>query len=197
MTMIGYARVSTRDQDPALQHDALTAAGCLRVFTDTASGRLDSRPQLDACLDYLRPGDTLVVWKLDRLGRSLRHLVELTRLLGERGIELRSVQDALDTTTPAGKLLFHIMAALAEFEADLIRDRTAAGLAAARTRGRLGGRPTVLTPEKLAVARQMQRSGEHTMATIAKTLGVGRSTLYRALGCPDERPGPARTEASA
>lgn len=181
MTLIGYARVSTRDQDPALQHDALTAAGCERIFTDIASGRLDSRPQLDACLDYLRSGDTLVVWKLDRLGRSLRHLVDMTRLLGDREVELKSVQDALDTTTPAGKLLFHIMAALAEFEADLIRERTAAGLAAARTRGRTGGRPTVLTPEKIEVARQMQASRQHTMATIAATLGVGRSTLYRAL----------------
>jgi len=105
----------------------------------------------------------------------------MTRLLGDRGVELKSVQDALDTTTPAGKLLFHIMAALAEFEADLIRERTPAGLAAARSRGRTGGRPTVLTPEKIAVARQMQASRQHTMATIAATLGVGRSTLYRAL----------------
>jgi DNA invertase Pin-like site-specific DNA recombinase len=181
MTLIGYARVSTRDQDPSLQHDALTAAGCARIFTDVASGRLDSRPQLDACRDYLRSGDTLVVWKLDRAGRSLRHLVDLTASLAERGIELRSVQDALDTSTPAGKLLFHVMAALAEFEADLIRERTVAGLAAARARGRTGGRPSAMTPAKLEVARQMRSSKQHTMATIASTLGVGRATLYRAL----------------
>jgi DNA invertase Pin-like site-specific DNA recombinase len=181
MTPIGYARVSTRDQDPSLQHDALAAAGCDRIFTDVASGRLDSRPQLDACRDYLRRGDTLVVWKLDRAGRSLRHLVDLTASLAEQGVELRSVQDGLDTSTPAGKLLFHLMAALAEFEADLIRERTVAGLAAARARGRTGGRPAVMTPAKLEVARQMHSSKQHTMATIAATLGVGRATLYRAL----------------
>lgn len=181
MALIGYARVSTRDQDPALQHDALRAAGCERIFTDVASGRLDSRPQLDACRDYLRRGDTLVVWKLDRAGRSLRHLVDLTASLADQGIELRSVQDALDTSTPAGKLLFHVMAALAEFEADLIRERTVAGLAAARARGRTGGRPSAMTPAKLEVARQMHSSKQHTMATIASTVGVGRATLYRAL----------------
>jgi DNA invertase Pin-like site-specific DNA recombinase len=182
MTLIGYARVSTAEQDPALQQDALTAAGCARIFTDVASGRLESRPQFDACLDYLRAGDTLVVWKLDRAGRSIRHLLDLTARLAERGIEFRSVQDGLDTSTPAGRLLFNVMAALAEFEADLIRERTVAGLAAARARGRTGGRPSTLTVEKLAVARQMIDSGNHTMATVAATVGVGRSTLYRALG---------------
>jgi DNA invertase Pin-like site-specific DNA recombinase len=181
MTLVGYARVSTRDQDPSLQHDALAAAGCDRVFTDVASGRLDSRPQLAACLDYLRCGDVLVVWKFDRAGRSLRHLVDLTASLAARGIELRSIKDAIDTSTPTGKLLFHIMAALAEFEADLIRERTFAGLAAARARGRTGGRPSAMTPAKLEVARQMHASKQHTMQTIASTLGVGRATLYRAL----------------
>jgi DNA invertase Pin-like site-specific DNA recombinase len=130
-----------------------------------------------------------VVWKLDRAGRSIRHLLDLTARLAERGIEFRSVQDGLDTSTPAGRLLFNVMAALAEFEADLIRERTVAGLVAARARGRTGGRPSVLTAEKVAVARQMIDSGGHTMATVAKTIGVGRSTLYRALNSTTELPG--------
>jgi DNA invertase Pin-like site-specific DNA recombinase len=133
--LIGYARVSTTDQTPDLQLDALAAAGCYRVFTDTASGALDERPELAAALDQLRPGDTLVVWKLDRLGRSLRNLIDVIGELQRRDVGFRSVQESIDTTIPAGKLVFHVFGALAEFERDLIRERTTAGLTAARARG--------------------------------------------------------------
>jgi DNA invertase Pin-like site-specific DNA recombinase len=160
--LLGYARVSTTDQQPQLQVDALTAAGCYRVFTETASGARPDRPTLAQLLDQLRPGDTLVVWKLDRLGRSLRHLVDSVTGLAERGIGFRSLQEAIDTTTPGGKLVFHVFAALAEFERDLIRERTSAGLAAARARGRQGGRPSVMTAHKLKVARDMHGSGQYT-----------------------------------
>jgi DNA invertase Pin-like site-specific DNA recombinase len=179
--LLGYARVSTLDQDPALQTVALDAAGCYRVWTDKASGKLDSRPQLDRVLDQLRPGDTLVVWRLDRLGRSMKHLIAVVADLEERGIGFRSLTENIDTTTPAGKLIFHIFGALAEFERELIRERTMAGLAAARARGRKGGRPSVMTPEKLKVAREMLDTGEHTAQTVAATIGVSRSSLYRAL----------------
>jgi DNA invertase Pin-like site-specific DNA recombinase len=180
--LFGYARVSTTDQHPDLQVDALTQAGCYRVFSDRASGARADRPQLTAVLDQLRPGDTLVVWKLDRLGRSLRHLVDTVSGLAERGVGFRSLQEQVDTTTPGGKLVFHVFAALAEFERDLVRERTTAGLAAARARGRTGGRPTVMTPAKLAVARQLYASGEQTVVAIAATLGVSRASIYRHLG---------------
>ncbi len=179
--LLGYARVSTGAQDLALQHDALSAAGCLRIFDETASGALDDRPQLAALLDHLREGDTLVVWRLDRLGRSLRHLVETVTALAARGVGFRSLQESIDTTTPGGRLVFHVFAALAEFERDLISERTRAGLAAARARGRKGGRPTVMTPAKLKVAQEMYASREHTTAAIASVVGVSRATLYRAL----------------
>jgi DNA invertase Pin-like site-specific DNA recombinase len=179
--LLGYARVSTADQQPQLQVDALTAAGCYRVFTETASGARTNRLTLEQVLDQLRPGDTLVVWKLDRLGRSLRHLVDTIAELAEREIGFRSLQEAIDTTTPGGKLVFHVFAALAEFERDLIRERTAAGLAAARVRGRRGGRPSVMTAHKLQVARELYRSGEYTVAAIATTLGVSRASIYRHL----------------
>jgi DNA invertase Pin-like site-specific DNA recombinase len=149
-------RRSTRtatDQHPQLLIDALQRAGCYRVFVETASGARTDRPVLEQVLDQLRPGDTLVVWKLDRLGRSLRHLVDTITGLADRGIGFRSLQEAIDTTTPGGKLVFHVFAALAEFERDLIRERTSAGLAAARARGRRGGRPSVLSGHKLKVAR--------------------------------------------
>jgi DNA invertase Pin-like site-specific DNA recombinase len=179
--LLGYARVSTTDQHPQLQVDALERAGCYRVFTETASGARTDRPTLAQVLDQLRPGDTLVVWKLDRLGRSLRHLVDTITELSERGVGFRSLQEAIDTTTPGGKLVFHVFAALAEFERDLIRERTAAGLAAARTRGRHGGRPSVMTVHKLQVAQEMYRSGQYTVAAIATTLGVSRASIYRHL----------------
>src|SRR5215213_6599204 len=157
--LLGYARVSTNDQHPQLQVDALEQTGCYRVFTETASGACTDRPTLERVLDQLRPADTLVVWKLDRLGRSLRHLVDAVTGLAERGIGFRSLQEAIDTTTPGGKLVFHVFAALAEFERDLIRERTAAGLAAARARGRRGGRPSVMTAHKARVAQEMYASG--------------------------------------
>jgi len=179
--LLGYARVSTGAQDLSLQHDALNAAGCLRIFDDTASGALDDRPQLAELLDHLREGDTLVVWRLDRLGRSLRHLVETVTALANRGVGFRSLRESIDTTTPGGRLVFHVFAALAEFERDLISERTHAGLAAARARGRKGGRRTVMTPAKLAVAREMYDSRKHTTAAIAAVVGISRATLYRAL----------------
>jgi DNA invertase Pin-like site-specific DNA recombinase len=179
--LIGYARVSTADQDPSLQHDALKAAGCLKVFTDKTSGSLDSRPQLDRLLDQLRPSDTVVVWRLDRLGRSLKHLIALSEDLSQRKVGLKSLQESIDTTTANGRLFFKIMGSLAEFERDLISERTKAGLAAARARGRKGGRPPVMTPQKVEVARQMYSSREHTVEEIAKTIGVSRKTVYRHL----------------
>ena len=181
MGKIGYARVSTIDQNLDVQTDALTAAGCSRVFKDRASGKLDRRPQLDAALDYLRPGDQLVVTKLDRLGRSLRHLLNLMADLERRRIDLQVIDQGLDTSTPAGKLIFAVIGAVAEFERDLISERTRAGLTAARARGRKGGRRPAMTPERAAVAQQMYDSREHTMAVIAKTVGVSRATLYRSL----------------
>jgi DNA invertase Pin-like site-specific DNA recombinase len=181
MTAIGYARVSTRDQNPALQHDALTAAGCARVFTDIASGAKADRPQLAAIQDYLRPGDVLVVWQLDRLGRNMRHLIDTVNALHDRDVQFRSLRENIDTTTASGRLIFHVFAALAEFERDLLRERTTAGLeafAARRARGRQGGRPRKMTPEKIAVARQMYTSEKYTVDQIARTLGVTRGTVY-------------------
>jgi DNA invertase Pin-like site-specific DNA recombinase len=181
---IGYARVSTTEQDPALQVDALAAAGCGRVFLDHASGALEDRPELSHALDHLRAGDTLVVWRLDRLGRGLRHLIDTIRGLEDCGIAFRSLHESIDTSTPTGRLIFHVFGALAEFERDLIRERTQAGLQAARARGRRGGRPAVMTDSKLTVARQMYESREHTVAAIAATLGVSRATVYRSLTPP-------------
>src|SRR5215211_7740862 len=178
---IGYARVSTQEQTLALQQDALTQAGCEKVFTDTVSGSQDERPGLSDALSHLRSGDTLVVWRLDRLGRSLRNLIETVTELSQREIGFRSLTEQIDTTTPGGKLVFHVFGALAEFERDLIRERTQAGLSAARARGRKGGRPPVMTPAKAAVARQLYDSRQHTVAAIARTLGVSRASVYRHL----------------
>lgn len=178
---LGYARVSTLEQDEALQLDALKAAGCDKVYVDKASGTLERRPALDLMLDQLRAGDTVVVWRLDRLGRSLRHLIEVFQDLENRGVAVRSLTESINTSTPGGKLVFHVFAALAEFERDLIRERTLAGLAAARARGRNGGRPTVWTDEKLATAAAMYASGDHDVAAIARVLGVSRASVYRGL----------------
>jgi DNA invertase Pin-like site-specific DNA recombinase len=181
VALLGYARVSTDDQDPQLQLDALTEAGCSRIFSDTASGALEARPELERVLDHLREGDSLVVWRLDRLGRSLRHLIETVNELATRKVGFISLQERIDTTSAGGRLVFHLMGALAEFERELIRERTQAGLKAARARGRCGGRPRVMTAEKTAVARSMYQSGEHTVAAIAKVLGVSRASVYRSL----------------
>ena len=186
-TLIGYARVSTEDQNAELQIDALNAAGCFKVFTDKASGSLSHRPQLDKMLEQLRDGDVVVVWRLDRLGRSLKNLIALVEELAEKGVGFRSLIESIDTTTTGGKLIFHIFAALGEFERELIRERTNAGLAAARARGRVGGRPPVMTPDKVKVARQMYNSQEHTVEAIAKTLGVSRKTIYRHLEPPTKQ----------
>jgi DNA invertase Pin-like site-specific DNA recombinase len=179
--LMGYARVSTADQNPDLQLDALKEAGCLRVFVDQASGVLDERPELSKLLEQLQPGNTLVVWKLDRLGRSLRHLIDVVSELQGRGVGFRSLHENIDTTTPGGKLVFHVFGALAEFERDMIRERTYAGLAAARARGRKGGRPSTMTPAKRRMAREMYDKKEYTVEAIAKTIGVSKATVYRHL----------------
>jgi DNA invertase Pin-like site-specific DNA recombinase len=179
--LIGYARVSTNDQNAEAQLDALAKAGCLKVFTDKASGAIDERPELKRMLDQLRPGDTVVCLRLDRLGRNLRHLIQTVESLGEQGVGFKSLTEGIDSTTPAGRLLFHLLGSIAQFERDLIAERTRAGLEAARARGRKGGRPTVMSPAKLSLAREMYDSRKHTVAEIAATLGVSRATIYRSL----------------
>jgi DNA invertase Pin-like site-specific DNA recombinase len=177
--LVGYARVSTQDQNPALQLDALKAAGCEKMFVEKASGAQRDRPELLAALDYLRAGDSLVVWKLDRLARSLKQLIETVELLESRSIGLRSLTEAIDTTTAGGKLVFHVFGALAEFERSIIRERTKAGLDAARARGKKGGRPPALVAKDLAAAKAMLSDPEITMEEVAKRLKVAPSTLYR------------------
>jgi len=179
--LIGYARVSTRDQHPEAQIDALSAAGCEKVFVDHASGTLAKRPALDEALGYLRAGDTLVVTKLDRLGRSVRNLKQIVDDLQARHVGLRALSQGIDTTTPGGRLFFHMLAAIAEFEHDLIVERTHDGLAAARARGRKGGPKSKMTPNKIAQARAMYDDGKHTVQQIADTFGVSRPTVYRHL----------------
>ena len=181
---IGYARVSTRDQHLDLQLDALRQAGCERVYEEHQSGSFVSRPQLDEVLRHLRSGDVLVVWRLDRLGRSLSHLIALTRELEGRGVGLVSLQDPVDTTTAQGRLMFTLFAALAEFEREIIRERTQAGLRAARARGHHGGRKPGLDKAaeiKAAAAEALYREGALTAADIARQLHISRKTLYRYL----------------
>lgn len=177
----GYARVSTLDQDPALQVDALEVAGCERILTEKASGKLDRRPQLDLLRETVLTGDTVVVWRLDRLGRSMPHLLEVVGEFGARGVAFRSLTEAIDTTTAGGRLLFHVMGALAEFEHQLIVERTRAGLAAARARGRTGGRPRSMSDDQVRIARQMYDSREYSSQAIADALGVSRRSVYRYL----------------
>jgi DNA invertase Pin-like site-specific DNA recombinase len=179
--LVGYARVSTQDQNPALQLDALKVAGCEKLFVEKASGAQRDRSELLAALDYLRAGDSLVVWKLDRLARSLKQLIETVELLESRRIGLRSLTEAIDTTTAGGKLVFHVFGALAEFERSIIRERTKAGLDAARARGKKGGRPPALVAKDLAAAKAMLSDPEITMEEVAKRLRVAPSTLYRHL----------------
>ncbi|MCB0927266.1 MAG: recombinase family protein [Mycobacterium sp.] len=179
--LIGYARVSTAEQDPALQLDALESAGAQRIYTDHGvSGSVASRPELDRCLDALREGDTLVVWRLDRLARSLRNLLDLVETLSKRGVHLRSLTESIDTGSASGRMILSVFGALAEFERELIRERTAAGLEAAKARGAKLGRPALLTDAQLDQARTLVAAG-HRTTEVARTLGVGRSTLYRAL----------------
>ncbi len=179
--IIGYARVSTQDQNPQLQLDALTGAGCEQVFHETATGTFRERPELTNCLRTLRKGDAMVVWKLDRLARSLKDLVEIIHDLNQRGIGFRSLTESIDTTNPGGRLVFHIFGALAEFEHSLIRERTMAGLAAARARGRKGGRKPALSPADVRKAAAMLSDPKITKAEVAKHFGVSRVTLNAAL----------------
>jgi DNA invertase Pin-like site-specific DNA recombinase len=178
--LIGYARVSTPDQSLDLQRDALLAVGCdsQRLYTDIASGTKADRPGLEAALGYMREGDTLGVWKLDRLGRSLKHLIETVHALDARGVGFKSLQEHIDTTTSGGKLVFHVFAALAEFERDLIGERTRAGLKAARARGRTGGRKRALTAPQIALAKSMKADPGNSIADICATLGISKRTLY-------------------
>jgi DNA invertase Pin-like site-specific DNA recombinase len=181
--LIGYARVSTQDQTLDLQTDALTRAGCEKFFTDTMSGAKAERPGLQAAMHHLRTGDTLVVWRLDRLGRTLKHLIATVTDLNEQGIGFMSLQEHIDTTTSGGKLIFHIFGALAEFEREVIRERTLAGLQAARARGKVGGRPSVQSrdPKKVVLAKQLYTDRRMPVQEICATLHIGKSTLYRYL----------------
>ena len=192
--LVGYARVSTEGQDVDLQLDALREAGCReeQVFVDKVSGARSKRPGLDACLDALQAGDTLLVWRLDRLGRSMPHLVTLIQELLEKGVAFRSLRDgAIDTTSASGELVFHIFSALAQFERRLIQERTKAGLSAARARGRKGGRKPITGDDlRVKTACRMHRDHELSVAQICKTLDISRATFYRYLAVADE-PTPA------
>lgn len=176
---IGYARVSTDDQNLDLQRDALTLAGCSTLYEETVSGRSANRPELENCLKALRSGDTLVVWRLDRLGRSLPDLVGIVSRLEQESIGFESINERIETFSAAGKLIFHVFAALAEFERNLIRERTKAGLEAARARGRKGGRKPVLTDGQVREIKALLRDPEIQVGTIARRYGVSRTTLYR------------------
>lgn len=180
MALVGYVRVSTAAQEGALQRDALIRAGCTKLFEDKISGATADRPGLNEALGYVRDGDVLVVWKLDRLGRSLPHLIETVNVLGRRGVGFQSLTEGVDTSTPNGRLVFHIFGALAEFERDLIRERTGAGLAAAAARGRKGGRKPVVTADKLARAKTLIAEG-FNVREAAGRVKVGKTALYAAL----------------
>jgi len=181
---IGYARVSTKEQNLSLQMDALEKEGCKQIFQEKISGAKADRPELRKMIGQLREGDIIVTWKLDRMGRSLRDLVNLVNEIQDKRAGLKSLNDAIDTTTPQGKLTFHLFASLAEFERDIIRERTKAGLAAARARGRQGGRPKGLSKEakdKAMVAETLYKQGEMSVTEICRHLNIGRSTLYKYL----------------
>src|SRR3954453_8356040 len=175
---IEYARVSTADQTLNLQLDAFKEIGCTKIYTDTASGAKQERKGLEEAVSYAREGDTLVVWRLDRLGRSLKHLIETVTALQARNIGFRSLTEQIDTTTSGGKLVFHIFGALAEFERDVIRERTQAGLSAARARGKRGGRPKLLSPERRKLVVQLYNEQKHTVAEICQLMGISKPTLY-------------------
>ena len=179
--LIGYARVSTHDQNLDLQLDALKVAGCENVFRDTASGAKTVRPGLEDALTHARAGDTLVVWRLDRLGRSLKHLIDVVKDLEKRDVGFKSLQESIDTTTSTGNLVFQIFGAIAEFERNLIRERTQAGLAAARARGRNGGRPLKLTPQRQELLYELYDAKEKSVREICELLGISKKTLYEYL----------------
>lgn len=178
--LVGYARISTVHQSLDLQIEALKGAGCERIFTDTASGGQSNRAELKNALSYVRAGDTLVVWKLDRLARSMRHLIAIMDELGDKGAGFKSLTEGIDTQTPGGQLIFHIFASLAEFERALIRERTTAGLEAAKKRGAQLGRPEVMTTERMQKAEALMRSSNWSMSRIAREIGVATSSLYKA-----------------
>lgn len=178
---IGYARVSTPEQQLRMQKDALRKAGCEKIYTDIVSGVKADRPGLDKALDHLRKGDILVVWKLDRLGRSIQHLIQLIKTLQDKKITFRSLQENMDTATSGGKLIFHIFSALAEFERDIIRERTQAGLKAARARGRMGGRPPLLDTRKIKRMIEMYDAQKNTVAEISKIYNISRPSFYNYL----------------
>ena len=180
--LVGYARVSTRAQNDEGQLDALTGVGCHRIFTDKVTGKAASRPNWDACLDYLRPGDTLVITRLSRAARSLRNLIDVAAKLRADDINLWVLKNDIDTRTAAGRLLFHILGAVDEFQVDIISENTLEGLAAARARGRRGGRPRALSEDQVRTARQLRDGGEMTMAQIAAVVGCSPTTLYREIG---------------
>lgn len=177
--LIGYARVSTDDQNLNLQHDALKNAGCEKFFEDKITGSKIDRPGLDAAIEYAREGDVIIVWRLDRLSRSLKDLIEVVSDLESKGIGLKSVHESIDTTSSSGKLIFHIFGALAEFERNLIRERTHAGLKAARARGKMGGRPKKLNPEKAKLAQDLYNEKTRTIKQICELVGVSKPTLYK------------------
>ncbi|STX43957.1 site-specific DNA recombinase; e14 prophage [Legionella donaldsonii] len=179
--LIGYARVSTDDQNLNLQHDALIQAGCEKIFDDQMTGSKIARPGLDAALDYAREGDVIVVWRLDRLSRSLKDLIDMVASLDEKKIGLKSLHESIDTSSSSGKLIFHIFGALAEFERNLIRERTHAGLQAARARGRKGGRPKKLSTDKAKLAIKLYKGKEHSIKQICELIGVSKPTLYKYL----------------
>src|ERR1700732_4777539 len=188
--LLGYARVSTVDQNLALQRDALTEAGCAKIFTEQMSGAVTDRPALHDALEFSRSGDTLIVWKLDRLARSMKQLIETVENLRVRNIGFRSLTEALDTTTPQGRLVFHLFGALAELERGLVRERTFAGEAAARRAGRTGGRPAKLTDDDLDVATTLLANHDITVAEVAQRVGVSPATLYRYLPAARTAHGP-------
>lgn len=179
--LIGYARVSSNDQNLNLQKDALKKAGCEKIFVDKESGLLSARPGLERALETLRKGDTLLVWRLDRLGRSLKHLIQLMGELEKKKISFRSLQESINTVSPGGKLIFHMFGALAEFERNLIRERTMAGLAAARARGRKGGRPKSLDSKQQEAAIELYNQRNHSVQEICSIMGISKTTLYHYL----------------
>jgi DNA invertase Pin-like site-specific DNA recombinase len=186
MTTVGYARISTGDQNVDLQVDALKQAGCRKIFEETASGANKNRPKLAEAIDYLQTGDTFVVWKLDRMARSLSQLIDTIDRIHELGCGFRSITESIDTTTAAGRLTFHIIGALAEFERNIIRERTIAGLRAAAARGRKGGRPKALDEGSLKIANALLRDGLLTVKDVAKQVGVSPATLYKYFPHPRE-----------